>query len=87
MSNASIPHNGSHKDLGLILSEDLSWDKHYRSTIARAYKVLGLIRRTLLPSHLTSTMAKLYVSMVQLQLSYCTQIWHPHLMRDNYTEH
>ena len=27
MSNSIIPHADSHKDIGLILSEDLSWDK------------------------------------------------------------
>ena len=68
---------------GIILSEDLSWGKHYKSIhAARAYKVLGLIRRTFLPSHSTSTMVKLYVSLVSSQLFYCTQIWRPHLMKD-----
>ena len=77
-----IPRLDSHTDLGIILSEDLSWDKHYKSITARAYKMLGLIRCTLLPSHSTSTMVKLYVSLVLSQLFYCTQIWHPHLMKD-----
>ena len=49
---------------------------------ARAYKVLGLIRRTILPNHSNTTMVKLYVSLVRSQLLYCTQIWRPHLMKD-----
>ena len=65
MSDTCIPHMDSHKDLGIILSEDLSWGKHYKSITARAYKVLGLIRRTFLPSHSTSTMVKLYISLVR----------------------
>ena len=64
MSDTYIPRMDSHKDLGIILSEDLSWGKHYKSITACAYKVLGLIRRTFLPSHSTSTMVKLYVSLV-----------------------
>jgi len=28
ISDMTIPHNNSPKDLGLILSENLSWDKH-----------------------------------------------------------
>ena len=43
MSDACIPCMDSHKDLGIILSEDLSWGKHYKSITAHAYKVLGLI--------------------------------------------
>ena len=46
ISDMSIPHCDSHKDLklGLILSANLSWDKHYKTITARAYKVLGLMR-------------------------------------------
>ena len=44
ISDTSIPHCDSHKDLGLILSADLSWNKHYKTITAHAYKVLGLIR-------------------------------------------
>ena len=82
ISDTRIPHSDSHKDLGLILSEDLRWDKHYKAITARAYKVLGLIRRTFHSCHLSSTMVRLYVSMVRSQLLYCTQIWRPHLMKD-----
>ena len=81
-SDTAIPLNNSHKDLGIILSDDLSWEKHYKSISARAYKVLGLIRRTIAPSHSSSTLVTLYISMVRSQLIYCTQIWHPHLMKD-----
>ena len=46
MSDTCIPRMDSHKDLGIILSENLSWGKHYKSITAHAYKVLGLIRHT-----------------------------------------
>ena len=58
-----------HKDLGIILSSDLS----YKSITARAYKVLSLVRHTILPNHSTTTMVKLYVSLIRSQLLYCTQ--------------
>ena len=61
---------------------DLSWDKHYKTITSRAYKLLGLIRRTLSSCHSTTTMTRLYVSLVRSQLFYCTQVWRPHLMRD-----
>jgi len=68
MCDTCIPCIDSHEDLGLILSEDLSWDKHYKIITAHAYKVMRLIQCTILPSH------SLYVSLVQSQLLYCTQI-------------
>jgi len=86
MSDTCIPRTNSHKDLGLILSEDLSWDKHYKIIAAHAYKVLGLIHCTLLPCHSISTMVKLYVSLVHSQLLYCTQIWRPHALDERYID-
>ena len=43
MFDTVISHQNSHKDLGIIISEDLSWNKHYSFIIARAYKILGLM--------------------------------------------
>ena len=82
ISDTCIPRSNSHKDLGITLSVDLSWDKHYKTITARAYKVLGLIRRTFSSCHPATTMTRLYVSLVRSQLFYCTQIWRPHLMKD-----
>ena len=61
MSNSIIPHVNSHKDLGLTLSKDLSWDKHYKDITAHAYKMLGLIRNTFSPTHSPSTLVRLYI--------------------------
>jgi len=35
-----------HKDLGITFSSDLTWTAHYNIIISKAYKMLGLIRRT-----------------------------------------
>ena len=50
LSNESYSMNGSeisevesHKDLGIILANDLSWTKHI---LSKAYRKLGLVRRT-----------------------------------------
>ena len=82
LSDITIPCNTCHKDLGIILSNDLCWNNYYKSITSHAYKVLGLIRRTILPNHSNTTMVKLYVSLVRSQLLYCAQIWRPHLMKD-----
>ena len=67
ISDTHIPHSDFHQDFGLILSEDLCWDKHYRAITACANKVLGLKCHTFLFCHLTSTMVILYVSLIQSQ--------------------
>ena len=63
MFDTVISHQDSHKDLGIIISEDLSWNIHYSFIIARAYIILGLIRRTISFSHCPSIMVKLYISL------------------------
>ena len=78
LSDITIPCNTCHKDLGIILSSDLNLNDHYKSITARAYKVLGLIYRTIL--QLLLWLNCMYVSLIRLQLLYCTQI--PHLMKD-----
>ena len=65
-----------------MVSDDLSWSKHYTFIIAHAYKVLGLIRRTFSSFHCPSTGIKLYISLVRSQLLYCTQLWCPYLLKD-----
>ena len=59
-----------------------SWEKHHKAISSRAYRTLGLIRRTFIHNHLPTTLVKLYISLVRSQLLYCTQIWRPHLMKD-----
>ena len=77
ISDMSIPQNDSHRDLGLVLSDNLSWDKHYKLISAWACKILGLMHCTIASNHSTSTMTTLYISMVRFQLLYCTQLWRP----------
>jgi len=57
------------------------WTEHYRSISAKAYQTLGLIRRTFKTNY-TQAKTQLYITLVQSQLIYCSQIWRPHHIKD-----
>ena len=77
-----ISSKTQNKDLGLIVSGDLSWRPHYQFITSRAYKMLGLLRRVFSNSMAVSAKRSLYVSLVRSQLLYCSPIWHPYLLTD-----
>ena len=74
MLHCSLSCNDTCKDLGLIVSNNITWDKHYKYIIAQAYKILGLIHCTFSMSHYSLVKAKLYITLVHSQLTYCTQL-------------
>ena len=49
----------THKDLGISISSDLEWSLHQDNVLTKAYKTLGLIRRTFSNSILCSVKNKL----------------------------
>jgi len=71
-----------HKDLGVLVSINLEWSTHH---VGRAYKILGLIRRTFSSSIQPLTKTKLYISLITSQLTYCSTIWRPHLLQHSCT--
>ena len=46
LNEKEIQASNSHKDLGIVISDNLSFRCHYELLIARAYQILGLLRRT-----------------------------------------
>ena len=82
LNGYSIPITNLFKDLGVLLSGDLSWSAHINMIVTRAYKMLGLIRRCF--SHTASVPVRrlLYTSLVRSHLIYCSVIWRPYLRRD-----
>ena len=65
----------NHKDLGIIMSSALSWSEHIQYILSKAYKTLGLIRRSFNSEHCPQTKKSLYISLIHPQLTYCSQIW------------
>ena len=72
----------THKDLGILLSSNLSWSSHYDLLLKRAYRILNLIRRTFYNVNCVQTKKVLYLSLVRSHFQYCSPLWHPHFIRD-----
>ena len=75
-----IPKPKSYWDLGVILSDNLSWRNHYTYILSKAYKTLNLICRTFKSLHSLSIKTKLYMTLVHSTLTYCSPVWRPHLL-------
>ena len=82
INNHPIESLSCHRDLGIIISEDMKWNSHLKYISARAYKVLGLIRRCFSTALSIPTKRNLYLSLVRSQLLYGSQVWRPHLIKD-----
>ena len=46
IADTQVLTNSSHKNLGIIISSDLSWDQHYKNIIPKTYRMLGLLHRS-----------------------------------------
>ena len=66
----------------MIISGDLTWTSHYNKITSKAYRSLGLLRRTFSKVLSIATKRTLYLSLVRSHLMYCSQVWKPHLLGD-----
>ncbi len=56
------------KDRGVIVGNNLSWNKHIQGTVSKANRVIWLLKRAL-------GCKQLYASFVRSLLEYCPQVW------------
>ena len=82
IDNKPIATVNSTKDLGIIITQNLTWESHYKLISGKSYKILGLIRRSFSGNGPVETRKKLYISLVRLQILYCSQVWRPHLIKN-----
>ena len=94
-NQASSPHTAVYKvcgttlesvtnqrDLGVIVTNNLSWSLHYGKLCQKAYNALHLIKRSLLESAPVYLKKQMYISLVHSHLSYCPQVWKPRYVKD-----
>ena len=69
INGSTIAPCDHHSDLGVIMSNDLSWSRHCDYIVSKAYRTLGMIRRAFKTSSIPAK-RKLYLSLVRSRLSY-----------------
>ena len=72
------------KDLGLLVSENLGWDKCIRSCFKDANRCIGWISRNLINRDQT-IMLRVYKTIIRPKLEYCMQLWNPAACHGNWS--
>ena len=83
LGSNTIQTSSSHSDLGILLSTSLSWSPHISNILSKAYKSLGLIKRTVPYNSNILLKKSLYLLLCRSYMAYCPQIWRPHLTQDS----
>ena len=82
LNGVSVPNALAHRDLGVCITSQLSWSDHISNVCCKAYASLFLLRLVLPANVSPALFLKLYKVLVRSQLSYCSQIWRPVLIKD-----
>ena len=74
----------SHKDLGVIVSDNLNWNIYITMLflVRHIYRALGLVRGSFSSTIPTPAKVKLYTSLIRSQVLYCSPVWRPYLIKD-----
>jgi len=81
MSGSKLESVNEEKDLGIIVSDDLKWEKHCSAAVSKANRILGMITRNFIDRS-KEVIIPLYKSLVRPHLEYCCQIWNPNHNKD-----
>jgi len=81
MNDVQLECVSEEKDLGVIISEDLKWDKQCSEAVKKTNRMLGMNKRNFV-NRSKETIILLYKSLVRHHLEYCCQIWSPYYKKD-----
>ena len=82
LNSCEILSKDIHKDLGVMISSELTFEAHYNYIVSRAYQTLGLLRRTFSSKTNVKEKRLLYIAVVRSQFIYCSPVWRPYLLKD-----
>ena len=77
LRNVYLQRVQEEKGLGVTISCNLSWVSHVTCIAHKANRMLGLLKRTCPLITDFKVRRTLYLSLVQSQLSYATEVWSP----------
>ena len=77
INNKSLVVTDKEKDLGIWITDTLSWSCHTRDRCAKANKMLGFLRRAATEITDIKIRRTLYLSIVRSTLGYATHVWSP----------
>ena len=81
LGNNLIDETVEEKDLGVTVSNTLSWSQNVAACAKKANRVLGMIKHTF--SYMDKEMfLTLYKTLVRPHMEYCQEVWSPHLKKD-----
>ena len=77
MGGTNLAVTTEEKDLGVLVDDELEFDKHIRAIVNKANRMMGMIRRgfTYLDKEI---FMNLYPVLVRPLLEYCVQVWSPY---------
>ena len=81
MNNKELQTVSEEKDLGVIIQDNLKVDKQVAASVAKANKMLGMIRRSI-KSRDEKMMLQLYKSVVRPHVEFAISSWSPHFKKD-----
>ena len=84
LEDSLLPIVLTEKDLGVLVSNDWTWNQHIDSCIKKAKSCIAWITRNVI-SRSPEVMLKLYKSLVRPHLEYCVQLWAPMASHGNWT--
>ncbi len=82
ISECGIPFLESQRDLGVTVSGTLSWSQQCDTVCSKAYGALYVLRRNVHTTSAITIKKQLYLSLVKSSISYCCQLWRPHLCKN-----
>ena len=81
MSNQQLPTTDQQRDLGIIITKDLKWQKQTEKSFKTANRVLGFIARNFMYKN-KELILPLYKSLVRPHLEHAVHFLSPNLRRD-----
>ena len=82
INDVTVPTVAQYKDVGVIISSNLSFTANLNRILSKAYNSLGMIKRAV-PSNCSMALNRtLYLTLVRSQVTYCSQVWRPYHVQD-----